>query len=148
MFVLEGYHVYIVRCPFTAWLNERCAFLHNLESEANQALHQENDTPRYRELMQQKANVSCRHSRGNTSPVVPAGRQSPHGSQAPGQVYSAENALSIGSTFYMSALLYPEDYQEGQMNDLHCAPKKHGAGKRPQQLKRHVHVAAVTGAYF
>lgn len=31
---------------------------------------------------------------------------------------SAENALRIGSVFYMSALLYPEDYVAGQPNNL------------------------------
>jgi len=31
---------------------------------------------------------------------------------------SADNALSLDSVFYMSALLYPEDYHEGEANDL------------------------------
>lgn len=31
---------------------------------------------------------------------------------------SAGNALSIGSVFYVYALLYPEDYREGEPNDL------------------------------
>ncbi len=30
----------------------------------------------------------------------------------------ATQALGLSSTFYMSALLYPEDYKEGEMNDL------------------------------
>lgn len=30
----------------------------------------------------------------------------------------AEPALSLASTFYMSALLYPENYQQGEKNDL------------------------------
>lgn len=30
----------------------------------------------------------------------------------------AEQALELSSIFYMSALLYPETYQEGDMNDL------------------------------
>jgi len=32
--------------------------------------------------------------------------------------HSAGNALSLNSVFYMSALLYPEDYREGEPNDL------------------------------
>ncbi|KAB1443589.1 hypothetical protein [Pseudodesulfovibrio senegalensis] len=31
---------------------------------------------------------------------------------------SARNSLKIGSVFYMSALLYPEDHKPGQPNDL------------------------------
>jgi hypothetical protein len=31
---------------------------------------------------------------------------------------SAGTALSLNSVFYMSALLYPEDYCEGEPNDL------------------------------
>ncbi|OIO05149.1 MAG: hypothetical protein AUJ49_01780 [Desulfovibrionaceae bacterium CG1_02_65_16] len=31
---------------------------------------------------------------------------------------SAHNSLRIGSVFYMSALLYPDDYKEGQPNTL------------------------------
>ena len=31
---------------------------------------------------------------------------------------SASNAKKISSIFYMSALLYPEDYQEGEENDF------------------------------
>ena len=106
--------------PFTAWLNERCAFLHNLESEANQALHQENDTPRYRELMQQKAMFLAAIAEGATPHLscLPEDKARMAAKRLGRFSASAENALSIGSTFYMSALLYPEDYQEGQMNDL------------------------------
>ena len=32
--------------------------------------------------------------------------------------FSAGKALQLNSIFYMSALLYPEDYQEGDQNDL------------------------------
>jgi len=32
--------------------------------------------------------------------------------------FNAQTALSIGSVFYMSALLYPEDYEAGEPNDL------------------------------
>lgn len=31
---------------------------------------------------------------------------------------SATTSLRIGSPFYMAALLYPQDYQQGQPNDL------------------------------
>ena len=31
---------------------------------------------------------------------------------------SADNAIDLESVFYMAALLYPEDYQEGDRNDL------------------------------
>ena len=31
---------------------------------------------------------------------------------------NAGNALSLDSVFYMSALLYPADYREGEPNDL------------------------------
>lgn len=33
-------------------------------------------------------------------------------------VMRAAQALELSSIFYMSALLYPEDYNEGDMNDL------------------------------
>lgn len=31
---------------------------------------------------------------------------------------SASTALRIGSVFFMTALLYPEDYKPGDLNDL------------------------------
>lgn len=31
---------------------------------------------------------------------------------------SAENALALDSVFYMSALLFPDEYRDGEPNDL------------------------------
>ena len=35
-----------------------------------------------------------------------------------GMAFSAEKAMRLDSIFYMSALLYPEEYRDGDLNDL------------------------------
>lgn len=105
---------------FVTWLSERREFLRHLEKEATRVLRQENETDKYRALMSQKAQFL----------QALAGEAEKHLCDVPENVAgrvrerlekfsrSASQALKLDSVFYMSALLYPEDYQEGEPNDL------------------------------
>ncbi len=106
--------------PFAAWLEERCAFLRNLEAEANRTLYEKNDADRYRELMRQKALFlsAIADEAGPYLASLPRDKASLAEKVLERFSASAENSLSIGSVFYMSALLYPEDHKDGQPNDL------------------------------
>ncbi len=106
--------------PLAAWLAERCAFLRNLEAEAGRALHEKNNPDRYKELMRQKAMFLAAIA-DEAEPYLdclPPDTASQARQRLERFSRSAETSLSIGSVFFMSALLYPEDYKEGQKNDL------------------------------
>ncbi len=105
---------------FVVWLEDRSEAVRTLETQANSALHEDGDQIRYKQLMQEKASLLARladdaapsvallpeHLRGTVSETL--GRFS----------RSAAVAKQIGSVFYMSALLYPEDHAPGGKNDL------------------------------
>ncbi len=106
--------------PLAEWLSERCAFLRNLESEANRSLQQENNPDRYREMMRQKAMflAAIADEAGPYLACLPQDKLAQARQRLEHFSRNAENSLSIGSVFYMSALLYPDDHKEGQPNDL------------------------------
>lgn len=105
---------------FADWLTERCEFLRNLEAEAERVLQEDKDTDKYKALMCQKAMFLA---------ALPEEAES-RASQLPGETagavmgrlgrfaHNASRALSIGSVFYMYALLYPDDHVKGEPNDL------------------------------
>lgn len=105
---------------FAAWLKERCEFLQNLEREAERLLQADHNTEKYKAMMCQKAmfiqalpEEAEKHLDGLPPEVA---------DMALGRLErfsrSASRALDINSAFYMYALLYPEEHQKGQPNDL------------------------------
>lgn len=105
---------------FAKWLTERCEFLHNLETEAERVLQENKDTDKYRALMCQKAMFlqalpEEAEARADSLPedVADLAMQRLERFGA-----NASRALSIGSVFYMYALLYPDDHVKGEPNDL------------------------------
>ena len=112
--------------PLALWLDERCAFLRHLEAEAKEALQQNSNTERYRQLMQQKALFLSALSDEATGLLqgLPAEHQQRVTQRLGAFQRNAENALGLNSVFYMSALLYPDDHKEGEPNDLELFAKE------------------------
>ena len=102
------------------WLDERCAFLRHLETEAGDVLQKQGDQERYRQLMQQKALFlsALPDEAADLVKALPGDKAMKVADQLAAFQRGAENALGLGSVFYMSALLYPEDHQQGDPNDL------------------------------
>lgn len=105
---------------FVCWLSERRDFLRNLENEAIRVLREDKNPDKYRALMCQKAQFleelpeeAEKHMRGirDDDAVFVAKRLSKFSR-------SASQALELDSVFYMYALLYSENHQEGDPNDL------------------------------
>ena len=102
-----------------SWLEERANDVRRIEGQALHELEQKN-TQGYRDGMRRKAELLA--GLPKTSIPLFSGL-----SEDAAQVIqeglwrfarNAGNALSLDSVFYMSALLYPEDYREGEANDL------------------------------
>ena len=105
---------------FADWLDERCQLLRNLEAEAEHMLYQENDQKKYTAIMNQKAcilqNIAQEASPLTAvlpEPVATIAMQHLERFSA-----NAVRALTIGSVFYMYALLYSDNHVKGQPNDL------------------------------
>lgn len=101
------------------WLENRAAEVRRIEKEALDALGRDEITV-YRAAMRRKAELLA---------ALPKDALPALASLAPELrdevrerllrfAQSAANALSLNSVFYMSALLYPEDYRDGEPNDL------------------------------
>ena len=100
-----------------AWLEK----MHDRVMQAEQAARDVvDDTPAYTARMQEKARLLA--SLEEEGETYLEGLPEPLQDQAGHRLHrfsaSARNALRIGSIFYMSALLYPEDHKPGQPDDL------------------------------
>ncbi|WP_421902692.1 hypothetical protein [Maridesulfovibrio sp.] len=87
-----------------------------IEEQARKVLYGDNDDDGYRELMRQKAMVLA----GLAAEVEPQAESASNEVKERIERFSisASQSLEVGSVFFMSALLYPEDHQEGEPNDL------------------------------
>ena len=92
-----------------------------LEAAASRALHEQGDTAAHRAELTQKCLVL------EALPEEAAGLAGSGGDAEGAAVFvagledfarRAGMALSLESIFFMGALLYPEDYQDGDPNDL------------------------------
>ena len=104
---------------FLAWLEERARDVRRIEKQALLELERKN-TQGYRDEMRRKAELLAGLPRAS----IPLTGELPEDAGQAIQeglwrfARNAGNALSLDSVFYMSALLYPEDYREGEANDL------------------------------
>jgi hypothetical protein len=101
-------------------LEDTATRIRDIEDRAKEQLHQGKNQEGYAELMREKAEVLAGLA-GRAEPLLQEAdpvfservcARLSRFSQSAGQ------ALDLDSLFYMSALLYPEDYQEGRPNDL------------------------------
>jgi hypothetical protein len=105
---------------FADWLDDHCQRLRNLEAEAEHMLYQEKNQEKYAALMHQKARMLQNLAqeaapRAATLPEAVAASVMQRLERFSG---NATRALSIGSIFYMYALLYPDNHVKGQPNNL------------------------------
>lgn len=102
------------------WLKEKAAAVRRLEAGAEDALYGKNDKSLYRDLMVQKASLLASIKK-DAVPLLPGVSEQLRPmllSRLTQFSQGAESALSLDSTFYMSALLYPDDQVTGQSNNL------------------------------
>lgn len=104
---------------FVEWLNARCADITELEAEGK-VLCAAGDAEAFREVMRKKAALLAGMAKEGESYVdaLPEKVREKVRLRLARFTASAENALALGSVFYMSALLFPENHQEGEPNDL------------------------------
>ncbi len=92
--------------------------IRNVEREAAVALHDNHDEHAYRIAMAEKAECLVKMSEEASAAL----KGIPEATRVVSQLLrfgqNANQALDLDSVFYMSALLYPEDYVEGDKNDL------------------------------
>lgn len=105
----------------TDWLRERHARLQSLEKEAKSVLYESKDENAYRALMRQRAEAVSELRAGcETLLAALPDKELQAAVDQDLARFSAggKNALKIGSVFYMSALLYPDDHIEGEPDNL------------------------------
>ena len=100
-----------------AWLEEMHARVMQAEQAALAVM---DDMPAYTARMQEKARLLASLEEEGEAYLeeLPEQLQDQAGHRLHRFSASARNALRIGSIFYMSALLYPEDHKPGQPDDL------------------------------
>lgn len=105
---------------FLNFLREQIRQVHEAEAIALHQLHNEGDETGYREGMRRRAELLAGLS-ANAAPFLDAvslTRRPMIEHRLDMFSQSARRSLDIGSVFYMSALLYPDDHQPGQPNSL------------------------------
>ena len=110
------------KVPAAAWevVRDAAGRIRELEAAAARALHDDNDAPGHRKRMTEK----CLVLEGLPEEV----EEALAGDDAAGAAAllagledfarRAGMALQLESIFFMGALLYPDDYQDGEPNDL------------------------------
>ena len=104
---------------FLSWLEERARDVRRIEGQALHELERK-DIEAYRDGMRRKATLLASLPKASVPLLDGLPTDAAHAIQEGLWRFArnAGNALSLDSVFYMSALLYPEDYREGQANDL------------------------------
>lgn len=102
------------------YLDDKARRIRTIEQHANEVLHDHNDQAGYRELLVQKAELlqNLPDDAEHYVAALPDAVARTVQERLERFALSASSALRIGSIFYMSALLYPEDHKQGDKNDL------------------------------
>lgn len=112
-----------MEAPMTDFLNflrEQIRLVKETENTALQLLHNDGNDAGYRDGMRRKAELLAALP-ANAAPFLDAvslTRRPMIEHRLDMFSQSARRSLEIGSVFYMSALLYPDDHQPGQPNTL------------------------------
>jgi len=100
-------------------IRETAREIRRLEADAQQALHGQGDTAVHRANLVEKCELLADLPQ-RVEPLLkgddPAARKLLDGLQDFAR--RADMALNLESVFFMGALLYPDDYQDGDPNDL------------------------------
>jgi hypothetical protein len=104
-------------------LRREAARIRELEHQAEKSLHEREDKTEHKRLMTRKAEIlaalpdtAAPFLEGIAEPVSDHIRRT-----LAGFSQRARTALKLDSVFFMTMLLYPEDYREGESNDLEAA---------------------------
>ncbi len=109
-----------------SWLDAEAVKVRDIEKLANSALYENKDEDSYRDLMRQKAMLLASLNDRIESLIEPLSVEDSLlvRKRVKRFAMSASKALEIGSVFFMSALLYPDDYKDGEKNDLETFAEK------------------------
>lgn len=108
---------------YVVWLEEAKRDVADKETQAAACLEHSDYTSAYKDLMIGKAEI-IRQLPNEFQQEFPGNDPDARAvwervlSRLRDFAQGAENALSIGSPFYMSALLYPDEHKTGQPNNL------------------------------
>lgn len=107
------------RNAFMAWLEAGVARIKSLEGKIRAAVQADDDAA-YKALLLEKAEFLADLSENGARYLgaLPEGAAAFAQERLEDFSAGASRALELDSYFYMSALLYPEEHQEGQPNDL------------------------------
>jgi len=102
------------------FLMDKASAVKAIEAKAEAILLGTGDQTGYQVLMREKAELLA--ALADDAAALTAALPAPLGSAADSRLRefsgSAANSLRIGSVFYMSALLYPDDHKPGEPNNL------------------------------
>ncbi|MDZ7760483.1 MAG: hypothetical protein U5L00_16100 [Desulfovermiculus sp.] len=101
-------------------LRTQAARIRELEQIADSSMHENGDIDQYTANLHSKAELLSELS-DQAQPYLkelPADQKERIAQQLGSFSRNARQALDVDSIFFMRQLLYPEDYQEGQENDL------------------------------
>jgi hypothetical protein len=101
-------------------LSDQAARIRELEKRADTYLHEQGNTEQYSEALHSKAELLSELS-DQAQPYLQdlsADQKEKIAPQLSTFSQNARQAMQVDSIFFMRQLLYPEDYQEGQENDL------------------------------
>lgn len=105
---------------FLNFLRDQIRQVRDIEITAHDLLHNASDDAGYREYMRRKAELLANLS-ANAAPFLDTlglERRPMIEHKLDMFSQSARRSLDIGSVFYMSALLYPDDHKPGEPNTL------------------------------
>jgi len=105
---------------FLKFLREQIRYVKEVEDNAMRLLHDAGDEAGYRDGMRRKAEMLAGLSAGAAPYLDGIGLEKRPMIEHRLDMFSqsARRSLDIGSVFYMSALLYPDDHKPGEPNTL------------------------------
>jgi hypothetical protein len=101
-------------------LRAKANIIRDLEAEAKRKLQEEQDQEAYNRLLREKARTihSLLYEVQDDLDGLPEEEQDQLESALENMGIRASQALEVDSPFFMSMLLYPDDYTEGEENEL------------------------------
>lgn len=101
-------------------LTAKAKMIRDLEAEAKRKLHEEGDQEAYDRLFREKAQTihSLLYEVQDDLEGLPEEVQDKIESTLESMGIRASQALEVDSPFFMAMLLYPDDYTEGEENEL------------------------------
>ncbi len=102
------------------FLRDRADTIRDLEAQAKQELETRGDKDVYDRLLQQKAQLISYlpEELPQEAHSLPPGQKNLVLSELDSMRSRAQQALQLQSPFFMALLLYPQDYREGEDNEL------------------------------